>query len=67
MLEVWKLGSNACDTKWRAVSGSGSFIIPGFAVAADGGCERDVVHSVNEGNNASGMLKSVMSNRGLGS
>ena len=25
VLEVWKCGSNACDTKWRAVRGSGLF------------------------------------------
>ena len=35
-------------------------------VAADGGCERDVVHRVNEGYTAWGALKSVLSNRGLG-
>ena len=35
-------------------------------VAADGGCERDVVHRMNEGYRACGALKSVMSNRGLG-
>ena len=35
-------------------------------VAADGGCERDVVHRMNEGYRAWGDLKSVLSNRGLG-
>ena len=35
-------------------------------VAADGGCEMDVVHRMNEGYKAWGALKSVMSNRGLG-
>ena len=35
-------------------------------MAADGGCERDVVHRMNEGYRASGALKSVLSNRGLG-
>ena len=35
-------------------------------VAADGGCERDVVYRINEGYRASGVLKSVLSNRGLG-
>ena len=35
-------------------------------VAADGGCERDVVHRMNEGYRALGVLKSVLSNRGLG-
>ena len=34
-------------------------------VAADGGCERDVVHRMNEGYKAWGVLKSVLSNRGL--
>ena len=35
-------------------------------MAADGGCERDVVHRMNEGYRAWGVLKSVLSNRGLG-
>ena len=35
-------------------------------MAADGGCERDVVHRMNKGYRAWGALKSVMSNRGLG-
>ena len=35
-------------------------------MAADGGCERDVIHRMNEGYRAWGALKSVMSNRGLG-
>ena len=38
----------------------GSQVIPG--VAADGGCERDVVHRMNEGYQAWGALKSVLSN-----
>ena len=38
----------------------------GPQVAADGGCERDVVHKMNEGYRALGALKSVLSNRGLG-
>ena len=38
----------------------------GSQVAADGGCERDVVHRVNDGCRALGVLKSVLSNRGLG-
>ena len=38
----------------------------GLQVAADGGCERDVVHRMNEGYRAWGALKSVLSNRGLG-
>ena len=38
----------------------------GSQAAADGGCERDVVHRMNEGYRAWGALKSVLSNRGLG-
>ena len=38
----------------------------GSQVAADGGCERDVVHRMNEGYIAWGAMKSVLSNRGLG-
>ena len=37
----------------------------GSQVAADGGCERDVVHRMNEGYRACGTLKSVLSNREL--
>ena len=38
----------------------------GSQVAADGGCERDVVDRMNEGYRAWGALKSLLSNRGLG-
>ena len=38
----------------------------GSQVAADGGCERDVVHRMKEGYRAWGALKSVLSTRGLG-
>ena len=38
----------------------------GSQVAADGGCERDVVHRMNKGYTAWGALKNVLSNRGLG-
>ena len=38
----------------------------GSQVAADGGCERDVVHRMNEGCREWGERKSVLSNRGLG-
>ena len=34
-------------------------------VAADVGCERDMLHRMNEGYRAWGALKSVLSNRGL--
>ena len=33
-------------------------------MAADGGCERDLVHRTNEGSRVRGELKSVLSNRG---
>ena len=35
-------------------------------VAADGGCEMDMVHKINEGYRACGTMKSMLSNRGLG-
>ena len=35
-------------------------------MAADGGCEWDVVHRMNEGYRAWGALKSVLNHRGLG-
>ena len=38
----------------------------GSQTAADGGCERDVVHKMNEGYRARGEQKSVLNNRGLG-
>ena len=44
----------------------GCFKYLGSQVAADGGCERDVIHRMNEGGRAWGALKSVLRNRGLG-
>ena len=38
----------------------------GSQVAANGGCERDVVHRMNQGYRAWGVLKSVLCNKGLG-
>ena len=38
----------------------------GSQVAANEGCERDVVHRMNEGYRAWGALKNVLSNKGLG-
>ena len=38
----------------------------GPQVAADGACERDVVHRMNEGYTACSALKSALSNTGLG-
>ena len=37
----------------------------GSQVADDGGCERDVVHIINEGYRFWGALKSVLTNKGL--
>ena len=37
----------------------------GSQEAVDGGCERDMVHRINEWYRGWGMLKSVLSNRGL--
>ena len=37
----------------------------GSQMAADGGCERDVVHRMNEGYRDWGVLKSVLSNRSV--
>ena len=41
----------------------GCFKYLGSQVAADGGCERDVVHRMNEGYRAWGALKSIRTNR----
>ena len=38
----------------------------GSQVSVDGGCERDVVHRMNEGYRVQVPLKSVLNNRGLG-
>ena len=38
----------------------------GSQVAVDGGCERDVVHRMNDGYRTWGALKGVLNNRGLG-
>ena len=46
--------------KWIALS------TWGCKGAADGGCEKDVVHGMHEGYRAWGALKSVLTNRGLG-
>ena len=48
------LWSNVCDTKWRTVKGSGLFLVPGSQMAADGECERDMEHRMNEGYRAMG-------------
>ena len=38
----------------------------GSQVEVGGGCERDVLHQINEGYIVWGVLRSVLSNRGLG-
>ena len=45
---VWKWRSIACETKWRALEEIVCFRYMGSQVAADGGCERDVVHRMKE-------------------
>ena len=42
------------------------FIYLGSKVAADGGCERDVGHRMNEGYKSWVALKNILSNRGFG-
>ena len=42
------------------------FKYQGLQESADGGCERDVGHRMNEGYRACGALKSVLNNEGLG-
>ena len=66
MLQVWKSGSNACDTKRRTVRRVDCFEYLGSQVAADRGCERDVVHKMNERHIAWGAMKNELSNRRLG-
>ena len=60
---IW---SNACDTEQQPLEEVDCFKYLGSQVAADGGCERNVVHRMNEGYRAWGAWKSVLSNRGLG-
>ena len=38
-----------CETKWRVIEEVDCFKYLGSQVLADGGCERDVVHRINEG------------------
>ena len=48
VLKVWKLGSNACDTKRRTVRGS--WLLeeePGVASGRGWSCERDVIQRMN--------------------
>ena len=47
MLAVCKCGSNACDNR-KLLEEMDCFMYPGSQVAADGGCEEDVLHKMNE-------------------
>ena len=50
MLEVWKWGSITWETKWiEPLVELDCFKYLGSQVAADGGCEKDVTHRMNEG------------------
>ena len=66
MLEVWKWLSDVCNTKWQIVEKVDCFKFLGSQVTTDSGCERDVVHRMNEGYRACEALKTVLSNRGFG-
>ena len=55
-----------CSSNGEPLEEVDCFRYLGSQVAVDGGCERDVVHRMNEGYKACGALKSVLSNRGLG-
>ena len=61
-IHIWcilKWVSNVCDAKKR------TRLYLGLQVAADGRCERDMVHKINEDYRAWGALKSVVSIRRL--
>ena len=58
--------NNNNNTEWRTVRGSRCFKYLSSQVAADGGCERNVIHRMNVGYRAWGALKTVLSNRGQG-
>ena len=64
--EVWKWWLNACDSKSQPLEEVDCFKYRWSQVAADGGCERDVAHRMNEGYRMWGALRSVLSNRLLG-
>ena len=48
VLEVCTCGSNGCGTKWRTVLEVDCLTYMWSQMAADGGCDRDVVHRMNE-------------------
>ena len=62
-----EIGSKSCDINSEQLEEVDCFNAWGRGqVAVDGGCERDVVHRMNEGYRAWIALKSVLSNGGLG-
>ena len=52
--------------KYNASTGSPMHVYLCSQIAADGGCESDVIYRINEGYRAWGALKSGLGNRGLG-
>ena len=60
-----KWGSNAWILNCEPLEKVDCLKCLGSHVAADAGCERDVVHRMTEGYRVWGELKSVLSNRGL--
>ena len=58
-----KIGLNACETNGEQLEEVDCCKCLGSQVAADGGCERDVVHRTNEGYIWWGALKNVLNNR----
>ena len=54
------------DRMHGILNGEPLFNYMGSQVAADGRCESDAVHRMNEGYRAWGALKSILSNRGYG-
>ena len=65
MIEVWQWESIALILNGEPLEEVDCSKYLGSQVAADGECERDVVHRMNEGYRAWGALKSVLSKSGL--
>ena len=60
MIEVWYWGSNEyVILNGEPLEEANCFKYLGSHVAADGGCERDVVHRMNEGYRAWGVVMNV--------
>ena len=57
--------SNACDTNCESLEEVDCFKYLLSQAVADGGCETDVVHRMNEGYGVWGALKIVLTNREL--